>query len=81
MKVVILLWLWWSERNAVREGDRRGIAGELAYVVHKNAVEFLELVMSHLKPPQHQTPNIAFKVVSSFLGRFNLLLMGFSHIP
>jgi hypothetical protein len=47
MKVVILLWLWWSERNAVREGDRRRTAGELAYVVHKNAVEFLEV---HNKP-------------------------------
>jgi hypothetical protein len=43
MKLVILLWLWCSEQNVVWEGDRRRTTGELAYVVHKNAVEFLEV--------------------------------------
>lgn len=43
MKVALLLYLWWSERNAVREGDRRRTTSDLAYVIHKNAEEFIEL--------------------------------------
>jgi hypothetical protein len=47
MKVVLLLWLWWGERNVVREGQRRRSASVLAYMVHRNAEDFLEL---HKKP-------------------------------
>jgi len=31
MKVVLLLWHWWLERNQVREGDRTRTADELAF--------------------------------------------------
>lgn len=47
MKVVLLLWLWWSERNVVREGEHRRTASDLAFMVHRNAEAFLEL---HKKP-------------------------------
>jgi hypothetical protein len=43
LKVVLLLWRWWSERNGVREGERRRTAADLAYVVHTNTEEFLEI--------------------------------------
>jgi hypothetical protein len=43
LKVVLLLWLWCSERNGVREGEHRRTTSDLTYVVHKNAEEFLEL--------------------------------------
>lgn len=47
LKVVLLLWLWWSERNVVREGEHRRTASDLAFMVHRNAEAFLEL---HKKP-------------------------------
>jgi hypothetical protein len=43
LKVVLLLWRWWSERNGVHEGERRRTAADLAYVVHTNTEEFLEI--------------------------------------
>ena len=33
MTVIILLWLWWDERNKIREEGRRRTAVEVAYVV------------------------------------------------
>jgi hypothetical protein len=42
-KVVLLFWLWWQERNVVREGERRRTMSDLAYVVNKISVEYLEL--------------------------------------
>jgi hypothetical protein len=35
--------IWWSERNGVREGEHRRTAADLAYVVHTNTEEFLEI--------------------------------------
>jgi hypothetical protein len=43
LKVVLLLWLWWTERNVVREGERMRTAADLAYVINKNTEEFLKL--------------------------------------
>jgi hypothetical protein len=40
MKVVLLLWLWWNERNTVREGERRRSMSNLAYVVNKIVKSF-----------------------------------------
>jgi hypothetical protein len=37
------VWLWWSERNAVGEGERRRTASDLAFVVHKLSDEFIAL--------------------------------------
>jgi hypothetical protein len=42
MRVIVLLWQWWQERNKIREGDRRRTAEDLAYIVHKQAYEFLK---------------------------------------
>jgi hypothetical protein len=33
LKVVLLLWLWWTERNGVREGELMRSVADLAYVV------------------------------------------------
>jgi hypothetical protein len=41
--IVLLLWLWWQERNAVCEGERRRLSNDLAYVVQRMKEEFLEL--------------------------------------
>jgi hypothetical protein len=54
LKVVLLLWRWWSERNGVREGERRRTAADLAYVVHTNTEEFLELHESAGRPHNSQ---------------------------
>jgi hypothetical protein len=43
LKIVLLLWLWWNERNAVREGERRRTMADLVYVMNKLAAEFLEM--------------------------------------
>ncbi|CAN6374879.1 unnamed protein product [Urochloa humidicola] len=43
MRVIILLWQWWTERNRVREGERRRTSADLAFLVAKLADEFLEL--------------------------------------
>ncbi|RLM58445.1 hypothetical protein C2845_PM18G07680 [Panicum miliaceum] len=42
MRVIVLLWQWWQERNKIREGDRRRTAEDLAYIVQKQASEFLK---------------------------------------
>jgi len=39
--IAMLLWLWWHERNKIREGDRRREAMVLAYIVQKQASEML----------------------------------------
>jgi hypothetical protein len=43
LKVVLTMWLWWNERNGVREGERRRTPADLAFVVQKNVQDFLEL--------------------------------------
>jgi hypothetical protein len=43
MKIAILLWLWWTERNAAREGECRRTASDLDFVVHNMSEEFLAL--------------------------------------
>lgn len=45
LRVVILLWQWWLERNRVREGERRRSASELAYayVIAAQSDEFLKI--------------------------------------
>ncbi|KAG2588003.1 hypothetical protein PVAP13_5NG187700 [Panicum virgatum] len=42
LTVVLLLWHWWLERNRIREGERRDLAG-LIYIIRAQAVEFLNL--------------------------------------
>jgi hypothetical protein len=53
-KVVLLFWLWWQERNAVREGEHRRTMSDLAYVVHKISVEYLELHKASDRVPTKQ---------------------------
>jgi hypothetical protein len=44
LRIVLLLWLWWQERNAVRDGEhRRRYTDDLAFVVHKMKEDFLEV--------------------------------------
>lgn len=42
LRVIMLLWLWWLERNRVREGERRS-ASELAFIITAQADEFLKI--------------------------------------
>jgi hypothetical protein len=43
MKVISLLWLRWLERNSSREGNCRRATEDLAYIIQKNAVEYLNI--------------------------------------
>jgi hypothetical protein len=43
---VVLLWLWWQERNSVREGDKRREAVDLAFIIQKQATEFGKISQS-----------------------------------
>ena len=43
LKVVVVLWHWWNERNRVREGEKRRNAQDLAFVMLKSAEEFTKL--------------------------------------
>jgi hypothetical protein len=43
MKLIVLLWQWWKERNRIREGEKRRGAEDMVYVIEKNAVEFMHL--------------------------------------
>jgi hypothetical protein len=43
MKVITLIWLWWQERNRVREGEKRRSAGDLAFIAASQATEYLSL--------------------------------------
>ena len=56
LRVILLLYQWWNERNRVREGDRRRTVGDIAFVVHRNTDEFLELhkqaVVNHTSTPR-----------------------------
>ncbi|RLN41688.1 hypothetical protein C2845_PM01G16690 [Panicum miliaceum] len=40
--IAMLLWMWWQERNKIREGDRRREAMKLAYIIQKQASEMLK---------------------------------------
>lgn len=40
---IILLWLWWGERNRVREGEQRRTAAELAFMATAQTEEFLKI--------------------------------------
>ncbi|RLM68939.1 hypothetical protein C2845_PM17G10460 [Panicum miliaceum] len=69
VKLAVLLWQWWNERNRVREGEKRRGAEDLVFVIEKNAVEFLKMGMegtakeSNLKKqwrkPEHDTVKIS----------------------
>ncbi|PUZ51215.1 hypothetical protein GQ55_6G163100 [Panicum hallii var. hallii] len=43
MKLVVLLWHWWNERNRIREGEKRRESQDLIYLIQRNAEEFLHL--------------------------------------
>ena len=43
MKAIVLLWLWWNERNAVQEGDKPRSPEDLAFVISHTATKFLDL--------------------------------------
>ncbi|RLN42620.1 retrotransposon protein, putative, unclassified [Panicum miliaceum] len=43
LRVVMLLWHWWLERNRVREGERRRSASELAFIIAAQSDEFLKI--------------------------------------
>jgi hypothetical protein len=58
MKVIVLLWQWWNERNRVREGGMRN-ADDLAFVIQqKSAEEFLN--MNRKKEAKVAGPNPAW---------------------
>ena len=42
LMVIMLLWLWWQERNKIRQGDLPRRAEDLAYVVQKQVTELLK---------------------------------------
>jgi hypothetical protein len=43
VRVIVLLWHWWLERNRVREGERRRVAAELAFIVPAQSDEYLKI--------------------------------------
>ena len=43
LRVIVLLWHCWLERNSVREGDRSRPASELAFIIKAQADEFLKI--------------------------------------
>jgi hypothetical protein len=43
LRIVLLLRLWWQERNAVRDGEHRRRYTDLAFLVHKMKEDFLEV--------------------------------------
>jgi hypothetical protein len=43
MKLVVLLWHWWNERNRIREEEKRRESQDLIYLIQRNAEEFLNL--------------------------------------
>ena len=49
VKVAVLLWQWWNERNRVREGDKGRTDQDLAFVIIKSAEEFLKQNKQHEK--------------------------------
>ncbi|RLN33599.1 hypothetical protein C2845_PM03G24330 [Panicum miliaceum] len=51
VKVVVLLWQWWNERNNVREGAKQRAADLLSYEIERNSAEFL--AMGSPNPAEH----------------------------
>lgn len=43
IKMVVLMWSWWSERNRVREGDRARPAASIAHSVSVYTLEILKI--------------------------------------
>jgi len=43
MIIVTLLWLWWQERNRVREGERRRSAEEISFLCQQYTSEYLDI--------------------------------------
>ncbi|RLN31237.1 hypothetical protein C2845_PM05G24200 [Panicum miliaceum] len=43
MKMIVLLWKWWNERNRIREGEKGRETQDLVYLFQKNAQDFLNL--------------------------------------
>ncbi|PVH61391.1 hypothetical protein PAHAL_3G022900 [Panicum hallii] len=43
MKLIVLLWQWWNERNKIREGEKRRETKDLTYLIQRNAEDFLKL--------------------------------------
>ena len=52
LMVIMLLWLWWQERNKIRQGNLPRRAEDLAYVVQKQVTELLK--WEGLKVPSQQ---------------------------
>lgn len=43
LKVIVLLWQWWNERNRVREGENRRDEQDLVFVILNSAENFLSM--------------------------------------
>ena len=50
MSIVTFMWLWWQERNRVREGERRRSVDELAFLCKQYAAEYLDMCKSNSAP-------------------------------
>jgi len=52
MVVVTLLWLWWLERNRVREGEKRKSVEDIAFMCKQYASEYLNICKHSVEPVQ-----------------------------
>jgi len=52
MIVVTILWLWWLERNRVREGERRKSVEDMAFMCNQYASKYLSICKQNPQPVQ-----------------------------
>lgn len=51
MKIIILLWLWWKERNRVREGERKHQASGLSHGIETFVAEISKVLAKEVSKP------------------------------
>ena len=49
LKICILLWLWWSERNKANQGERIRTADEVIYSLQLHLLEYKKYIKRHEK--------------------------------
>lgn len=74
MKVMILLWQWWLERNRVREGERRRSTDEIAHIIEKQSAELLkeDQGVGQSLPPSNRWCRPSSRFLKIYTGSFKL---------